>query len=72
MRSPNLHILVSEQGMEEVDAIYAQGQELDAWRLCQRYLPLLIGRGADLQTTNPVGADSAVRRGGNAKKEGEQ
>jgi hypothetical protein len=59
MRSPNLHILVSENGVEEVDIIYAPRQELDAWRLCQDYLPLLLAKTSSSRQSAIEAVDSA-------------
>ena len=42
MGTPSLHILVSADGVEEVEVLYQPSQRFDAWQLCLEYLPLLL------------------------------
>jgi len=47
MLNPSLRILVSSGGVEEVEVFYKPSQRTQAWRLCQRYLPLLLDDAAE-------------------------
>lgn len=63
MKSPRLRILVSVTGVEDVDAIYCPGEEMDAWRLCQQYLPVLLAKTDARQSDNPEAVDSGAASG---------
>lgn len=50
MRTPNLNIVVSAKGVEQVEVLYRPSQRDEAWKLCLDYLPLLL---TVVDTENP-------------------